>query len=99
MPTYDVPGVYIEEITGPGVIAGVGTSTAAFIGPASAGPIGVAQRISSWDQFLASFAPPPTPPNTTPWPYLTTPKWFYMAFGVRLFFQNGGQQAYIVRIG
>ena len=56
MPTYDVPGVYIEEQTGPGVITGVGTSTAAFIGPALRGPINEAQRISSFDEFLRLYA-------------------------------------------
>jgi hypothetical protein len=97
MPTYDVPGVYIEEITGPGVIAGVGTSTAAFIGPALNGPINEARRVSSWDEFLSIYATRLA--DGSYWPYITTPKWFYLAHGVRSFFQNGGQQAYIVRIG
>ena len=39
MATFTTPGIYIQEVTGPGVIAGVGTSTAAFIGPATAGPL------------------------------------------------------------
>jgi hypothetical protein len=99
MPTYDVPGVYIEEITGPGVITGVGTSTAAFIGPALYGSIGVAQRVGSWDEFLSKYAPPPPTPSSPYWPYITTPKWFYMAHGVRSFFLNGGAHAYIMRIG
>jgi phage tail sheath protein FI len=97
MPTYDVPGVYIEEQTGPGVIAGVGTSTAAFIGPALRGPINEAQRISSFDEFLNLYAI--SQPDGSLWPYMTSPHWFYMAHAVRGFFENGGRQAYIVRVG
>jgi phage tail sheath protein FI len=97
MPTYDVPGVYIEEVTGPGVIAGVGTSTAAFIGPALNGPLGVPQRISSFDEFLQQYAV--QLPDGSYLPYIVSPRWFYLAHGVRSFFENGGAQAYIVRIG
>jgi len=97
MPTYDVPGVYIQEITGPGVIVGVSTSTTAFIGPASAGPLMVARPISSWDQFCQIYGVPQ--PDGSYFPYLTSPRWFYMAHGVRSFFQNGGAQAYVVRVG
>jgi phage tail sheath protein FI len=97
MPTYDVPGVYIQEITGPGVIVGVSTSTTAFIGPALAGPLMVAQPISSWDQFCQIYGAPQ--PDGSYFPYLTSPRWFYMAHGVRGFFQNGGAQAYVVRVG
>jgi uncharacterized protein len=98
MPTYDVPGVYIQEITGPGVITGVGTSTAGFIGPALAGQFNVALRINSWDEFLSNYGIL-QPDGVTYWAYITAPKWFYMAPAVRSFFQNGGQHAYIVRIG
>jgi phage tail sheath protein FI len=97
MPTYDVPGVYIQEITGPGVIVGVSTSTTAFIGPALTGPLRVAQAISSWDQFSQIYGM--QQPDGSYWPYITSPKWFYMAHGVKGFFQNGGSQAYVVRVG
>lgn len=97
MPTYDVPGVYIEEQTGPGVITGVGTSTAAFIGPALRGQIIEARRISSFDEFLENFGV--TKSDGRLWPYITEPHHFYMAHAVRGFFQNGGRQAYIVRAG
>ena len=97
MPTYDTPGVYIEELTGPGVIAGVGTSTAAFIGPALRGPLREARRISSYDEFLALYAAPQ--PDGTFQPFITSPHWFYLPFAVRAFYDNGGRQAYIVRVG
>ncbi|HSK77785.1 MAG TPA: phage tail sheath subtilisin-like domain-containing protein [Thermoanaerobaculia bacterium] len=96
MAIYDTPGVYIEEQTGPGVIAGVGTSTAAFIGPAVAGPLLQPRRISSWEEFLSLYA---VVVNGALNPYITTPRRFYLPQAVRGFFQNGGAQAYIVRVG
>lgn len=97
MPTFATPGVFIEEQTGPGVIAGVGTSTAGFIGPAKRGPIRKPRRISSFDEFLSLYAAPDQKGN--PDPYIRSPKTFYLAHAVRGFFENGGSQAFIVRIG
>lgn len=94
---YDVPGIYIEEQTGPGVITGVGTSTAAFIGPALRGPIHEARRISSFDEFLKLYGT--IRDDGRRWAYITEPHHFYMAHAVRGFFQNGGRQAFIVRVG
>ena len=97
MPTYDVPGVYIEEQTNPGVITGVGTSTAAFIGPALRGAINDAVFITSFDEFLANYGI--QQPDGSFWPYITSPTNFFMAHAVRGFFENGGRQAYVVRVG
>lgn len=97
MPVLDVPGVYIDEITSPGVIAGVGTSTAAFLGPALNGPINTPTRISSFDDFLSGFGQ--AQPDGSFNPYILTPQTFYMAFGVKAFYDNGGTQAYVVRVG
>lgn len=97
MPTYDVPNVYIEEQTGPGVIAGAGTSTAAFIGPALRGPINEANRISSFDEFFNLYALSQS--DGTFWPYINSPHWFFLAHAIRGFFENGGRQAYIIRVG
>jgi hypothetical protein len=97
MPTLDTPGVYINEVTSPGVIAGVGTSTAVFIGPALNGPINLPTQISSYDDFLKGFGM--LQPDGTYNPYMLVPRPFYMAFGVKSFYDNGGTQAYIVRIG
>jgi Bacteriophage tail sheath protein len=93
MPTLGVPGVYIDEVTGPGVITGVGTSTAAFVGPALNGDVNKAIRVSSFDEFLAKYG---IPQGGISWPYKDS---LYMPHGVRGFFENGGAQAYIVRIG
>jgi uncharacterized protein len=97
MPTYDTPGVYIEEQTGPGVIAGVGTSTVALVGPARRGPLLEPVRVSSYEEFLSLYAAPR--PDGSFDPFITSPRRFYMAQAVRGFFENGGRQAYIVRVG
>src|SRR5512139_404006 len=93
----DVPGVYIDEVTGDGTIAGVSTSTAAFIGPALAGPINQPRRITSYDEFLQQYGL--QQPDGSYFPFMTTPRVFYLAHGVKGFYDNGGRQAYVVRVG
>jgi uncharacterized protein len=78
------PGVYIDEFAPGAPIQGVGTNTAAFIGVTSAGPINLPTKVTSWEQFLASFGKLP-------------PAGSYLWYAVRGFFQNGGQVCYIVR--
>jgi len=91
------PGVYIDEVTGPGVIAGVSTSTAAFIGPALQGPVLQPVRITTYDDFLRNFAA--LQPDGTFQPYIVSPRRFYLAQALQGFFANGGSQAYVVRVG
>src|SRR2546430_254408 len=88
MPNYTYPGVYIEELPAAGPIAGVGTSTAAFIGPALDGPLLTPTKITNWKQFKDTFGE-----------YVTTPQRQYMAHAVEGFFKNGGTVCYIVRVG
>jgi phage tail sheath protein FI len=83
-PTY--PGVYIEEFTPGAPIQGVGTSTAAFLGPAKAGPLNVPSKITSWDGFRQVFGEEP----------LEGP--FYLWYAVRGFYENGGKVAYVTRV-
>jgi len=78
------PGVYIEEFTPGAPITGVGKSTAAFVGPASNGPLNEPTKITSWDAFRAAFGEEPLPG-------------FYLWHAVRGFFMNGGQVCYVVR--
>lgn len=95
MPTYETPKVYIEELTGPGVIAGVGTSTAAFIGPAAKGPLCLPKPITTFDEFRRTFGR-----ASDEWPYLVfSGRRFYLGHAVQGFFENGGGRAYIVRVG
>ncbi|MDQ2976083.1 MAG: phage tail sheath subtilisin-like domain-containing protein [Acidobacteriota bacterium] len=78
------PGVYIDEFAPGAPIEGVGTSTAAFIGPTSAGDLDTPTKVTSWDRFRQLFGDQPLPG-------------FFLWYAVRGFFQNGGQVCYIVR--
>jgi hypothetical protein len=51
MPDFKAPGVYIEEIAAPGPISGVGTSTAAFVGPAETGEPGVPTKVTDGESY------------------------------------------------
>ena len=77
------PGVYIEEFAPGPPIQGVGTSTAAFIGPARSGDLDTPTKLASWDAFQEQFGPPVSG--------------FFMWYAVRGYFENGGQICYIVR--
>ena len=60
--TYETPGVYIEEITGPGVIQGVSTSVAGFVGPTASRHVDRGRvTVTSFDQFMERFAAPGAP--------------------------------------
>lgn len=79
------PGVYFENITPAGPIAGVGTSVAALIGHVNKvadAKAGVPVKVTNWTAYVDSFGGYDKP---KPLPY-----------AVRGFFENGGTQAYIV---
>ncbi len=78
------PGVYIDEFAPGAPIEGVGTSTAAFIGPCATGDLNEPTKITSWDQFRQQFGEQPLPG-------------FFLWYAVRGFFENRGQVCYIVR--
>jgi Bacteriophage tail sheath protein len=82
------PGVYIQEITLPGPIAGVGTNVAAFVGPAKQGPLLQPTPLTSAQQFFTIFGD-----------YVETPYRAYAAHAVNGFFAEGGTQCYFVRVG
>jgi phage tail sheath protein FI len=84
---FKTPGVYVVELPATGPIAGVGTSTAAFIGAALKGPINTPTKITSWTQFKDQFGE-----------WINHPD-FYLAYAVRGFFDNGGTVCYITRVG
>lgn len=82
-PTY--PGVYIEEIpSGVRTITGVSTSITAFIGRALKGRIDEPIRVQNFGEFDRQFG--------GLWIKST------MSYAVQHFFQNGGQDAIIVRV-
>ena len=92
MPSYQHPGVYLEEIlSGARPIESVGTSTAAIIGFATKGPIGKPVLIFNWSDYIEQF-------GGIQDRHGKVPAVDYMGHSVRAFFQNGGGKAYIVRV-
>jgi hypothetical protein len=78
------PGVYIEEFAPAAPIQGVSTSTPAFIGVAASGPLREPTLLTSWDAFKNGFGALPV-------------QGFFLWYAVRGFFENGGQECYVVR--
>ena len=92
MPEYLAPGVFVEETSfRQKTIEGVGTSTAAFIGPTRFGPIdGIPELLTSFSDFERIYAGGDrlnagAVDN-------------YVAHGVRAFFENGGRRCYVARV-
>ncbi len=85
MGEYLSPAVYVEEVSsGVKPIAGVGTSTGAFVGIAEKGPINEAKLITNWTQFVSTFGS------------FTVEG--YLAYSVFQFFNEGGTKCYVVRV-
>jgi phage tail sheath protein FI len=80
--------VYIQEITLPGPIQGVGTNVAAFVGPAQQGPLWKPTPLTNVQQFFDMFGS-----------YVESPYRVYAAHAVNGFFAEGGTQCYFVRVG
>lgn len=90
MPTYLHPGVYVEEIpSGSKPIEGVGTSTAAFVGYTTKGPVAEPTLLFKWSDYEEQFGGIRDLGKTA--------EGDPMGFAVYSFFQNGGTAAYIVR--
>jgi Bacteriophage tail sheath protein len=86
MPTYQSPGVYVEEVAaGARPLAGVGTAVAAFVGLAESGPFNKPTLVSNWTQFSNVFG--------------GFVAGSYLAQSVYGYFMNGGGNCYVVRIG
>jgi phage tail sheath protein FI len=80
------PGVYVREMEPASrPIEGVGTAIAAFVGLAEAGPINEPTLVSNWTQFTSTFG--------------GFVAGAYLAHSVYGYFQNGGGNCYVVRIG
>src|SRR5262245_39375970 len=91
MPTYLAPGVYTEERTsGARPIAGVSTSTAAFVGVAERGPVGQATLITGFAEFVKRFGGPIG--------IVPGLREHYLHYQVRHFFELGGTRCYVVRV-
>jgi len=86
MPTYLSPGVYVEEVdSGSRPIEGVGTAVAAFVGLAETGPFNTPTLVPNWTEFVRNFG--------------GFVEGSYLAQSVYAYFQNGGGNSYVVRIG
>lgn len=83
MPTY--PGVYVEEVSsGVRPITAASTSTAAFVGQAERGTFSEAVKINNFTQYQNLYGE-----------FIEN---LYLAYAVYQFFNNGGNQCYIVRV-
>lgn len=81
------PGVYVEEVpSGVRPIEQVSTSTAAFVGEAARGVPGVAEFITSFDDFVRLFGGHRPGEDG------------FLAQAVEAFFSAGGRRAYAVRV-
>lgn len=79
------PGVYIQEVSsGVKTITGVATSITAFFGRANKGPINRAVRCLSYADFVRNFGGSPAGSE--------------LAISVKLFYDNGGSDCYVVRL-
>jgi phage tail sheath protein FI len=90
MPVLTYPGVYIEEVpSGVRTITGVATSIALFIGWAPRGPIDRAVRLTSYTDFVRNYGGgDPTGLDSRS----------LLGYAVRHFYDNGGADAYVLRI-
>ncbi|MDQ6775229.1 MAG: hypothetical protein M3071_03185 [Actinomycetota bacterium] len=83
--SFTYPGVYIEELPSPvHAIAGVATSIAAFVGYTSRGIDNRAQAIFSFGDYERLYGGLASDSE--------------LSYAVAQFFQNGGTQAYVVRV-
>lgn len=79
------PGVYVEELpSGVRTISGVGTSITAFVGYTAAGPLSKAVRVFNFGDFERSFGGLNRKSD--------------VSYAINQFFQNGGTDAYVVRV-
>ncbi|HLL82083.1 MAG TPA: phage tail sheath subtilisin-like domain-containing protein [Longimicrobium sp.] len=79
------PGVYVEELpSGVRTISGVGTSITAFVGYTAAGPLNRAVRVFNFGDFERSFGGLNRKSD--------------VSYAINQFFQNGGTDAYVVRV-
>src|ERR1700733_226552 len=83
--TYSYPGVYIQELPSPvHTIAGVATSIVAFVGYTARGIDDRAQAIFNFSDFERLYGGLASDSE--------------LSYAVAQFFQNGGTQAYVVRV-
>ncbi len=86
MSNYQAPGVYSNIVSsGNKPIESVGSSTAAFIGQSSLGPVDQATLVTSWAQYQKAFG--------------GVAEGGFLAHAVYGFFLNGGSKAFVNNLG
>lgn len=89
MGEYLSPGVYVESVNNSGApIEAVSASTGGFVGITARGILNVPTLVTSWQNFLDTFA------YGLETPFLVNSDLAYSVYG---FFQNGGSRCYIIR--
>lgn len=84
------PGIYIKDATPTGKPLNSSTSPiCVFVGETLRGPVGVPKTVTSWSEFLDTFAYGLLTPFDAD---------MDLAYSVYGFFQNGGKQAVILRV-
>lgn len=87
MPSYNAPGVYIQDVvSGSQTIEQLSSSVGMLIGVAKSGLVNVAQKIGSWTEYIEKYA------NGLETPFDANS---YLPYAVYGFFQNGGKELYI----
>lgn len=87
MASYNAPGVYVQDIiVGSKSIEQASSSVGILIGVTRNGLINVAQKVTSWTEYIAKYA------NGLDTPFLTND---YLSYAVHGFFTNGGKELYI----
>jgi phage tail sheath protein FI len=83
--TFTYPGLYVEEVpSGVHPIVGASTSDTAFVDYFPRGPVALATRVTSLEEFQRIFGQQDAQSEAS--------------YAVPLYFQNGGQVAWIVRV-
>ena len=86
MPTYQSPGVYVEEVSsGSRPIEGVGTAVCAFVGFTERGVSNQPTLVTNWTQYSKAFG--------------GFVEGAHLPQSVYGYFLNGGGAAYVVRVG
>ena len=96
MPEYLAPGVYVEEVSFRSKsIEGVGTTTAAFIGPTRYGPVDMEPEVlTSLGEFERIYGDG----QQLKFSDQAKPMHNYLWHAVRAYFEEGGQRLYVQRI-
>lgn len=87
MSSYKAPGVYVQDIVaGSQTIEQASSSVGILIGVTRNGLINVAQKVTSWTEYISKYA------NGLDTPFLAND---YLSYAVHGFFTNGGRELYI----